>query len=145
MICCFSWELVCRRRSVSFGMLIFASMVLSFGSACKGENVNQDISECRAYIERSVAVHVEDENGATLHNATVEYRPFVLDERFRDCEGEGQFGTATGVYEFTCGNEVSGVIELRASTADGKSGEAEVTVVRGECHVRTENVTIVVN
>lgn len=126
------------RRVIAVLFVVVVSLTAILGSGCSDSD-----SGCTALAAVSVTAFVEDSNGDPVENAAVEYRRVGSNEEFTECqESPDGFGDDRG---FFCGYEVRGDIELRATTPDGELGEASVNVSGDECHVRGENVTIVVN
>ena len=100
-------------------------VVLVFG--CDPET-----TECTTEAVVSVVVTVTDVDGNTLTGATVTYSPADLSDACDEFSGT-----------YNCGYELGGVVTVSAVLDGYQPASDTVTVFEDECHVRTEQVTLV--
>lgn len=87
---------------------------------------------CTTEAVVSVVVTVTDADGAPITGATVTYAPAELDDSCEEFSGQ-----------YNCGYEIGGVMTVHAELEGYLPAEETVTVLEDECHVRTVQVTLV--
>jgi hypothetical protein len=95
--------------------------------------VTLEALSCTAEVVTSVLLSVQDEAGDSIGGVTASWATDTLDDA--ECTPNGS--------RFACGQEVAGVIRLRASAPGYETGEIEVTVEEDFCHVITVEQTLV--
>lgn len=121
-----------RNAFKAFTAFVLALSLGQMTSAC-------NTTACTPNIVPSTAINVVDEEGHSINDPKLKVEYQVGSEApWRPCDAYRQGEKST----WSCGEDIRGTFNVRA-TLDTMSGRTDGIVVRGdECHVRTEQVNI---